>query len=48
MEELKSFFKYLFFREMGNLGEGCLVSVFYWLVLLSIILIILSGFYTSI
>lgn len=44
MEELKSFFKYLFFQEMGNLGEGCLISVFYWLILLSVIIIILSEF----
>lgn len=25
---------YLFFRDMGNLGEGCLISAFIWLIIM--------------
>lgn len=28
MEEIKKLFKYLFFRDMGSLGEECLISGF--------------------
>lgn len=31
MNRMKIFFNYLFFRDMGNLGEGCLISAFIWL-----------------
>ena len=29
---------YEFFREMGNLGEGCLISAFIWLMIMLVII----------
>nr|DAI68913.1 MAG TPA: hypothetical protein [Caudoviricetes sp.]DAO46736.1 MAG TPA: hypothetical protein [Caudoviricetes sp.] len=34
MNRMKMFFNYLFFRDMGNLGEGCLISAFIWLIIM--------------
>ncbi len=42
MNRMKMFFNYLFFRDMGNLGEGCLISAFIWLI---IMLAIIGGGY---
>jgi len=28
---------YVLFRDMGNLGEGCLISLFYWLIIISVV-----------
>ena len=30
MEGIKKFFDYMFFRDMGEIGEGCLMSYFIW------------------
>lgn len=41
VEEVKSAIDYLMFRDMGNMGEGCLVSLFIWgLVIMGIVLFI--------
>lgn len=34
MNRMKMFFNYLFFSDMGNLGEGCLISAFIWLIIM--------------
>lgn len=39
MERIKIFFKYLFFQDMGSLGEGCLVSAFIWFVIIFLVTI---------
>lgn len=38
MNRMKMFFNYLFFRDMGNLGEGCLISAFVWLMIMLVII----------
>ena len=30
MEDIKKFFDYMFFRDMGEIGEGCMMSFFIW------------------
>lgn len=31
MEDIKKFFDYIFFRDMGEIGEGCFISIFVWI-----------------
>lgn len=38
MNRMKIFFNYLFFRDMGNLGEGCLISAFIRLMITLVII----------
>lgn len=38
MNRMKIFFNYLFFRDIGNLGEGCLISAFVWLMIMLVII----------
>ena len=42
MKVIKIFFDYLFFRDMGNLGEKWLVSAFIWFVIIGGLLLILN------
>ena len=30
MEDIKKFFDYMFFRDMGEIGEGCMMSLIIW------------------
>jgi hypothetical protein len=38
IEELKNIWNYIRFADMGAMGEGCLLSVFIW-----IVIIVISG-----
>ena len=30
MEDIKKFFDYMFFQDMGEIGEGCMMSLIIW------------------
>ena len=38
MNRMKIFFNYLFFSDMGNLGEECLISAFIWFMIMRVII----------
>ena len=40
----EDFFKYLLFRDMGELGEGCFMSVAYWAILIIVVYLVLHYF----
>ena len=44
MEDIKKFFDYMFFRDMGQMGEGCLMSFFIWLFIL-FMFVLIGGIY---
>ena len=42
MDNIRNFIKYLLWRDMGNLGEGCLVSIVIWVAIIFIILFVIG------
>ena len=42
-EEVESIIGYLLFRDMGSLGEGCLVSLFIWGLILGLTVLIIRA-----
>lgn len=42
MDDIKNFIKYLLWRDIVNLGEGCLVSIVIWVAIIFIILFVMG------
>lgn len=42
MEDIKKFFDYMFFRDMGEIGEGCLMSIIVWIFISVFIMCLVS------
>ena len=40
MEDIKKIFDYMFFRDMGVIGEGCIISFFIWVLVFCLIVLI--------
>ena len=44
MEDIKKFFDLMFFRDMGQIGEGCMMSFFIWGFIL-FLFVLIGGMY---